>query len=386
MNKEKASLYFALIRYAVLGEPLSEEARKLAEGGGLEWLYSLGKIHDIAHLLAYSLEENGLLPDSDVAEKFKKERMVAVYRNMRMKGEYERITGALSSAKINFIPLKGSVIRKYYPEAWMRTSCDIDILIKKCDIPDAVRTLSESLGFSAEAEGTHDVSLFSKSGVHLELHFDLNEPSGKCYSNLKDPWSFASPIEEGSCLFVLDDAYLAFYHIAHMAKHFIKGGCGVRPFIDLYLLRDVIDKCRDEYERLLSEDELLKFAREAEHLSLVWLGGEAHTNISINMENYVLKGGTYGTTDNKVVLQSAKKGSRFKYAISRIILPYNIIRYHYPILERHRWLTPVMQVRRWFKLVFCGGIRRSANELRMSREVSSEQLESAESLLESIGL
>ncbi|MBO4954226.1 MAG: nucleotidyltransferase family protein, partial [Clostridia bacterium] len=32
---------------------------------------------------------------------------------------------------IDFMPLKGAVIRQYYPEPWMRTSCDIDIHVKK---------------------------------------------------------------------------------------------------------------------------------------------------------------------------------------------------------------------------------------------------------------
>lgn len=386
MNEEKASLYFALINYAVCGRPLSDEVRKLAERGELEWLYSLGKLHDIAHLLAYSLEENGLLSNTELSEKFKKERMIAVYRNMRMRGEYERILLSLSEAKIRFIPLKGSVVRKYYPEPWMRTSCDIDILVEKSNISSAVKVLTDSLGFEAREEGTHDVSLFSKSGVHLELHFDLNEPSGKCYENLKDPWAHSRASLEDEYRYVMDDSYLCFYHIAHMAKHFIKGGCGVRPFIDLYLMRALVEECRDEFEGMLSCDGLLKFSKAAEELSYVWFADAPSTELSKKMGGYVLNGGTYGTTDNKVVLQSAKKGSRFKYALSRIILPYKVIKYHYPILKRHKWLTPVMQVRRWFKLLFLGGLKRSANELKMSKNVSEEQIDSARSLLDSIGL
>ena len=35
----------------------------------------------------------------------------------------------IKKVQIPFLPLKGSVIRQYYPEPWMRTSCDIDILV-----------------------------------------------------------------------------------------------------------------------------------------------------------------------------------------------------------------------------------------------------------------
>ena len=50
------------------------------------------------------------------------------------KAEYENLCSAFEKAQIPFLPLKGSVIRKYYPEAWMRTSCDIDILVHDEDV------------------------------------------------------------------------------------------------------------------------------------------------------------------------------------------------------------------------------------------------------------
>jgi hypothetical protein len=48
-----------------------------------------------------------------------------------MKHEFERICLVLEKAKIPHIPLKGSVLRKLYKEPWLRTSCDIDILVQE---------------------------------------------------------------------------------------------------------------------------------------------------------------------------------------------------------------------------------------------------------------
>ena len=59
---------------------------------------------------------------------------------------------ALEKAEIPFLPLKGSVIRKYYPEPWMRTSCDIDLLIHKEEADNVVNLFTEKFGGEIKRE------------------------------------------------------------------------------------------------------------------------------------------------------------------------------------------------------------------------------------------
>ena len=61
-----------------------------------------------------------------------------------------------------------------YPEPWMRTSCDIDILIKKNDMAKATKGLLEA-GFKMGAESPHDITFITPSGSHIELHHSLIE-------------------------------------------------------------------------------------------------------------------------------------------------------------------------------------------------------------------
>ena len=75
-----------------------------------------------------------------------------------------------------------------------------------------------------------------------------------------------------------------------------------------------------------------------------------------------------------------------KYLFSRVFLPYDSIKFHYPILEKHRWLMPFMQVRRWFKLIFLGGLKRSVNEISINATLSKEQQDSTQQLLKQLGL
>lgn len=352
-------------------------------------LYGLSNSHDMAHIVSAELDAQGLLKNGDeISEKFRKQHMIAIFRYERINYELEEICTALENAQIQFIPLKGSIIRKYYPEPWMRTSCDIDVLVRPEDLDRAIKCIQDDLGYDFEGRGSHDVSLFSPSGVHVELHYDLVEENivNNCCEILKNAWDYATPISEGTYRYNFSDAMFYFYHIAHMAKHFENGGCGVRPLLDLWILDkqegdDVVAR-----DALLESGALLKFTTAARSLASVWFDGTEHTETTSQMEQYLLFGGVYGNMENRVAIQQHKKGGKFKYIVSRIFLPYNTIKFHYPILQKHRWLTPLMQVRRWFKLIFRGGLKRSMNEINVNAKMSDDKKESATELLERIGL
>ena len=75
-----------------------------------------------------------------------------------------------------------------------------------------------------------------------------------------------------------------------------------------------------------------------------------------------------------------------KYAFSKIFIPYDIIKFHYPILQKHRWLTPIMEVRRWGKLIFCGHLKRIVKELKYNNTISEDDAAEAKTLLKNVGL
>lgn len=60
-----------------------------------------------------------------------------------MKSAFRDICSIFDKIKIAYIPLKGAVIRPYYPYDSMRTSCDIDILIHEEDLELAIKNLIE---------------------------------------------------------------------------------------------------------------------------------------------------------------------------------------------------------------------------------------------------
>ena len=388
MNEQVINVMFALIRKVLCAAEVSEEIKKTVTPEILPQLYSLSKAHDMAHIVAQGLSDLGLFGEDDISKKFQKQQMLAVYRYQKLNYELERICQSLEAAEIPFIPLKGSVIRQYYPEPWMRTSCDIDVLMHEKELEKAIDALATKLQYKKEGQGSHDVSLFSASGVHIELHYALVEDglANESSNVLKTVWEAVTVRSGYQYWNEMSDELFYFYHIAHMAKHFENGGCGIRPFIDLWILDHIKDANTNKRNALLDRGNLLKFADVSQKLSKAWFENVEMDTVSQQMENYILCGGVYGNNENRITVQQQKRGGRLKYALSKIFIPYDVIKFHYPILQKYRWLTPIMEIRRWCKLVFCGHAKRTLRELKYNNEISSEKAVSTQEFLHNIGL
>ncbi len=384
----KTELLFALLRVSVCENALTPAQRELYSAELLPELLKTARKQDVAHLLVLGLKRSGLIGEENAAL----EQMLfgALYRYESIRYEYTRICDALEKAKLPFIPLKGSVIRKFYPEPWMRNSCDIDILVREEELDRAIRALEENLQYTAGVKGDHDISLYCPSGVHLELHFDTIQERyavSRCRDILSRIWEFASPEEAGSCRLLLTDEMFYFYHIAHMTKHFQNGGCGIRPFLDIWILNHKMPFDRIKREKLLDEGGLLSFARSAEKLSEVWFSGAAPDAMDLAVSDYILRGGVYGNTDNRAAIGQAKNGGKLKYLLTRrVFMPYDYLKAEYPILKKHKWLFPLYQAVRWAAMLLRGGLGRTCRELKANLSAKAPHKNNAEDILKYMGL
>ena len=362
-------------------------------------IYKLSKAHDVAHLVGDALNKSGVFENlpadideneraaiAKVKEKFDEQIFTAVYRYENINYELEQICKTLEEAKIPFIPLKGSVIRKYYPEPWMRTSCDIDILVKEKDADNAAEYLQTQLQYGVDRKGQHDVSMFTASNVHVELHFKLLDSDFKQVKDLIDVWSGDEISLLSDSEYQMSKELFLLYHIYHMAKHFVHGGCGVRPFADLWLYNRVNTGNTNKRNKLLSDGELLKFSEEAENLAAAWFGNKEYNEITQEMEDYILQGGVYGTLKQNLAMSQNKKGGKFKHLMSRIFLSYKDMEVYYPSLKKCPILFPFYQVRRWCRILFCGGRKAAMNEIKVNQNITTEEQERAKKLLEELNL
>lgn len=362
-------------------------------------MYQLSKAHDVAHLVGDALNKSGVFENlpadldeneraaiAKVKEKFDEQIFTAVYRYENINYELEQICKTLEEAKIPFIPLKGSVLRKYYPEPWMRTSCDIDILVKEKDADNAAEYLQTQLQYGVDRKGQHDVSMFTASNVHVELHFKLLDSDFKQVKDLIDVWSGDEISLLSDSEYQMSKELFLLYHIYHMAKHFVHGGCGIKPFIDLWIIKNKVGFDEEKAQKMLQESGLLAFFERSTDLVNVWFEGKEHSEITQEMEDYILQGGVYGTLKQNLAMSQNKKGGKFRHLMSRIFLSYKDMAVYYPSLKKCPILFPFYQVRRWCRILFCGGRKAAMNEIKVNQNITTEEQERAKKLLEELNL
>ena len=383
---------FDLLRRAVWDIPIGDEVKQYLKEDTkqdtptlMPMVYDLAKKHDLAHLVSVGLSREGLLslwqnaPEGTqgrtLYDKLYRQESLAVYRFECQHHTLDVLCQALTEQGIDHLPLKGVVLCEKYPKPWMRTGCDIDLLVRPCDIDKACACLTNTLKCQPRKGDihSHDRGFLTDNGVAIELHFALQDPLWKTYDILDDVWTYAKEDIANPYAFVMPPEIFYFYHLTHMAKHIAGGGCGIRPFLDLFLMGKMPPACQNWCEMY----GLTTFAGCAYHLAEVWFGEGEHTPLSQDLEAYVLEGGVYGNLDNRVQVQPQISFWR------KVFLPYEQLKYRYPVLQKHKWLTPLFEVVRWFAVLLGGGISRNSKEHTARQNANAKGMSH---LLQDLGL
>ena len=385
MHYSVTEIMFHLIRREACDVELPVNFESSLTPDFLTEVYEKSKAQDMSHIVASSILSLGVPLCDELEEKLTRSQMSAVYRHAQQRHELARLSAAFEEAKIPFIPLKGSVIRQYYKKPEMRTSCDIDVFVGEENLDEASKILTEKLSYTFDIRTSHDAAFYSKSKTHVELHFDLIERDERVKKVLSRVWELSHK-DGGEYRYLMSSELFFAYHIAHMAKHFAGGGCGVRPFLDLWIIEHKMSYDKAAAKALISDMGLEKFTEAAIALSEVWFSGADYTDTTRDMENYILAAGIYGSAENRMAAMRTKRGGKIRYAIRRIFLPYSLLKKIYPRLEKYPILLPFYEVKRWFRYLSRRGISSGRSELKTYAAVSGEKQSAVASLFEKLEL
>lgn len=263
-------------------------------------------------------------------------------------GYLDKICKSLDNAQVPYILLKGAVIRQLYPSPYMRTSGDIDILVHEEDLEKAVGAIEADTDFKALERVYHDVPMVNDY-VHLELHFTIRENNENIDPLLDRAWEYAKPSGKG-CGYVFTPEYQIFHVIAHMCHHFLKGGLGIRPFIDLWLLKNRTEYDDEIVRKMCSESNILKFYEECCNMSEVWLENKDRSETSKLLETFCLSGGVFGSDRFQYAARQRNKRG-LKYVLSRAFPPAYQVKEYYRDETGKKHLLPYYYAKRlqsWF--------------------------------------
>lgn len=376
-------LFLLVIRAFVTNSKIDQTVRDQFTPEMIEALFGIAKAHDVTQIVSDVLFKNQLLvKGTPIAEMYQKSQITALRRYMNIEHEQQRLYKLFEDNAIAFIPLKGAVSRQYYPEPYMRTSCDVDILVHEEDLQKAVQLLMTTLNYrSNEIVGYHDVSLYSPTGVHLELHYNLKEKRANLDRVLVNVWDHSVDTENGAYYKLQSPEFFLFHHMAHMVNHFLRGGCGIRPFIDLYFMEKQVKYNVDVRDALMKQAEIDVFYRSALQCLDVWFNNGAATETVDLIESYILNGGVYGNRENRINVDQNKKGGKRKYILSRLFLPYDVLKYRYPILKKHKILLPFIWVIRLFTFISPKKRKRAQRDLEIHNAISGNAEKTTDKML-----
>ena len=313
----------------------------------LSELYAASERHLLSAAVAVALRSAGVMDESFIQAEAKAKR-----KNALLDSDRHEIAKHLGDLGIWYMPLKGSVLKDLYPVYGMRQMSDNDILIDSSREAD-VKKVMEDLGFEVVSYGKGNHDVYHKQPVsNIEIHTSLFGPSHnkKIYEYYRNVEEKLIPKEGCERKFSDEDFYI--YMIAHEYKHYTNSGTGLRSLLDVYVFLRKYEKVLD-WNYINSELEklgLANFEKDNRDLAFHLFNRNQLTEKENEILSYMIMSGVYGTQDNFVKNQIKSKG-RLGYLISRTFLPYSLMLYQYPVLDKAPYLLPVFWIVRLVKAV-----------------------------------
>lgn len=269
-------------------------------------------------------------------------------RMLAMKNELEEIEKELEKRQIKYMLLKGSVIKNYYPLQKMRQMSDFDILY---DVSkrDALIELMLERGYAMTSDGEHSDDFFKKPFYTFEWHRQLFFNERAFTPDFGNVWENAVSDDKYKYKYNMNPNDLYLHTVAHMYKHYIMGGFGVRFFVDIYVLLKGLDTQLD-YEYIsakLQRMKLAEFEFKVRSISKALFGDGELTDELIVFVNETLSFGIYGNGNSKECRariyydEYASKhndASVFKYYASKLFPNKIYMKRTYPVLNKRPYL------------------------------------------------
>ena len=330
------------------------------------------------------LDEDKLFDEESFYYEWKKLFLNAYRRSQLFDKETKAIANAFDKNGIWYMPLKGSVIKKFYPNPDAREMNDVDILIDDTK-RDEIKDVMNNLGFKVHipdyvkdpdvekgeiTKGENADEYFKEPFFHYELHKYLIEESynpkmAKYYQSVQDMLIKDS---DNECGYHFKDEDFYIYLFAHAHKHFQRNGIGPRFLMDVYVYlnshKDMdfiyIEETCDKFGMKDFESDVRTIALETFDLESE-IKEEELSDSQRKLYDSVIGAGVFGNLETRwkneaYEMETKNEGSLTKkeYIKKRMFPDEQWYRIYHPFVARHRILKGPFTVYRLVVLAFRG--------------------------------
>ena len=374
----------------IIRNVLKKEDTEYREDINYKALFNIAKMHTLLIYLYYGLKKYNIPEVSNLLFKYYNENL---YKTAVQEAEKDIIMESLENNGINHMPLKGAIIKYLYPSIDLRTMCDFDCLFDKTKAKQ-VKKIMVDLGYEVEAynKSNHDIYI-KKPFMNIEMHKELMSDSYKISKYYHTIWNNITVVEGKKHQFEMSKEDFYIFMIAHLAKHYVSGGSGIRNFIDIYLFNlNYKDLNYDYINTELDKLGLLTFANYSNELSLVWFESKESNEVIDNFAKTIYESGIYGSFDQAVLKRicfqengiNNLEESKFKYLFKRAFPSFEHMKTVFPVLRKVPIMLPICYLLRIFR--FKKSFSRAKIEMNSLSKVSDEKKTSIIELHDKLGV
>ena len=377
----------ALIQSALTGEPCD-----LGEQPDVTAMVKLAAKHKIAALMYYGMAGAGLDATPAAQHLFMGccQYLSVSEGQMAM---LQRLFAAFEEHHVDYLPLKGVLLKSIYPRPEMRRMSDADILFRR-EQYETIRPILTELGFVYEYETDHEV-VWKHPSLLLEMHKRIVPRRDKdLYRYFGNGWAHAIADAEHPYRYGFTPEMQFVSLFVHLVKHYRGGGIGLSHMIDLWVFRrhyPQLDEAviRDELDKVY----LGEFYENVWDTLQVWFEGAVATEKTDFITNVIFENGVYGTRERAHLSyvakaghgEHARKNSYVSKLVQAIFPPKTALQTKYPVLRRQPWLLPTVWVVRWVDALLFRRKHIAQRNMDMKR-TNAESVEQFEQGLQYVGL
>lgn len=309
----------------------------------------IARMHKIEVLFHYGALNCGFSNDEPLMQELFTLVCGSVAINEQQVYHIKEIFSAFDEHGIDYLPLKGTVLKKIYPKPEMRSMGDADILIKT-EQYDIIKPIMINLGYTEVTESNHEI-IWKKSNIHIELHKRLIPSYNKdYYAYFGDGWRLAK-LKNGTSYSMTDEDQLIFL-FTHFAKHYRDAGIGIKHMTDLWIYRKSKRDLDEKYiEKELTVLQLYDFYTNIMNTLSVWFDGREQDEKTDFITNVIFNSGVYGTSDKHIISEAVKiskstNNVKTNKIFKLLFPPYKDMRIKYKFLKKAPFLLPIMWIHR----------------------------------------
>lgn len=369
---------------------ITQQAYELPDGFDIGEAYALVSKHHVYSMVYDGAVRCGISQTHPTMQLLFQKYCRALQINEGQMRELKRIFSAFEENQIDYMPLKGTIMKSYYPKPELRQMGDADILIRQ-EQYDRIAAIMEELGFEEKAETDQDYT-WQSNFLYVELHKNLMPPEAKnLYAYFGNGWPRAE--HELNTRYAMKPEDFFIFLLAHFAKHYRKSGIGCRHVVDVWVFRKLnLIKDYAYLEKELAKLQMLEFYHGICRLVSCWFEGGKMDDKMVFVTDVIFHSGSWGTDEqmriSAVVRETRRYSGKFGkilYLARRVFPEYKDLRAEWPILKKAPWLTPFIWFFRLLKKL-CHPNTSLADQKKLTSMMTKDNLEARRNALNYIGL